>query len=71
MLPTGVGHCQLSLFQLGKPSKKPGQIREFVPIGWEGGCPDPNFLTGFKKHSECPKTHNKHIKYFFHFLGGG
>ena len=33
---------------LGKPSiKKNGEIWEFFPIGWVGGRPNPNFLTGF------------------------
>ena len=33
---------------LGKPSiKKNGEIWELFPIGWVGGRPDPNFLTGF------------------------
>ena len=26
---------------------KNGQIREFLPIGWVGGHPNPKFLTGF------------------------
>ena len=29
-----------------------------------------NFFQVFKKHSECPETHNKHLKYFY-FFGGG
>ena len=33
---------------------KNGQIREFVPIGWSGGHPNPKFLTGFKKTFRMP-----------------
>ena len=59
-----------SFTSLGKPSKKKnGQIWELFPIGWVGLHPVPNFLTGFKKHSECSETHNKHLKKKF-FLGG-
>ena len=32
--------------QLRETLKK-GEIWEYVPIGWVGGHPDPNFLTGF------------------------
>ena len=50
--------------------QKKGQIWEFVPIGWVGLHPDPNLLTGFKKHSECSESHNKHLKKNF-FWGVG
>ena len=30
-----------------------------------------NFFQVFKKHSECPETHNKHLKYFYFFWWGG
>ena len=45
--------------KLGKGSlqKKNGEIWELFPIGWVGLHPVPNFLTGFKKHSECSETH--------------
>ena len=50
--------------------KKNGEIWELFPIGWVGLHPVPNFLTGFKKHSECSETHNKTLKKIF-FFGGG
>ena len=28
------------------------------------------FFQVFKKHSECPETHNKHLKYFYFLVGG-
>jgi hypothetical protein len=30
-----------------------------------------NFFQVFKKHSECPQTYNKHLKYLFYFLVEG
>ena len=45
--------------------------QEFVPIGWVGLHPDPNFLTGFKKCLECSETYNKLIIFFSFFRGGG
>ena len=49
--------------------KKNGQSWESVQTG--GGLPESQPLNRFlKKYSECPETHNKHIKHFSIFLGG-
>ena len=45
------------MVKFGKKSKR----------GGGGSDPIPNFLNRFKKCLECSETHNKHIKYFFHF----